>query len=62
MYIHLTKLCHDKIVSLAQLLWGDIALIDEQYLVYHQQTPENQTIRFEKNNANHLSLLINLFF
>ncbi|UJR37921.1 hypothetical protein I4U23_030607 [Adineta vaga] len=45
MYIHVTKLCQDKILSFGQLLWSDIALIDEQYLVYHQQKPENQTIR-----------------
>jgi hypothetical protein len=45
MYIHVAKLCQEKIFSIAQLLWGDIALIDEQYLVCHQQKPENQTIR-----------------
>jgi hypothetical protein len=39
------KLCQEKIFSIAQLFWGDIALIDEQYLVCHQQKPENQTIR-----------------
>jgi len=49
-YVLITKLCQDKNISISQLLWGDIALIDEQYLVYHQQKPENQTIRFNKNS------------
>jgi hypothetical protein len=41
-YVHITKLTQ---LSLTQLLWGDIALIDEQYLVCHQHKIENQTIR-----------------
>ncbi|CAF2431495.1 unnamed protein product [Rotaria sp. Silwood2] len=45
MYAHITKLCHDKVFSISQLLWSDIELIDEQYLVRRQQKPENQTIR-----------------
>jgi hypothetical protein len=49
MYIHITKLYQEKIFSIVQLLWGDIALVDEQYLVCHQQKPENQTIRFKIN-------------
>lgn len=42
MYVHVTKLCQ---LSAAQLLWGDISLIDEQYLICHQQKLENQTVR-----------------
>lgn len=45
-YVHITKLCQDKNFSISQLLWSDIALTDEQYLVYQQQKPDNQTIRF----------------
>jgi hypothetical protein len=41
-YIHLTKLSQ---LSITQLLWGDISLIDEQYLVCHHHKIENQTIR-----------------
>ncbi|CAF3714871.1 unnamed protein product [Adineta steineri] len=44
-YVHLTKLCHDKIASIVQLFWSDIELIDDQYLVYQHQKTENQTIR-----------------
>jgi hypothetical protein len=44
-YVLVTKLCQEKNFSISQLVWSDIALIDEQYLVYHQQKPENQTIR-----------------
>ena len=44
-YVHVTKLCQEKSFAFSQLLWGDIALVDEQYLVYQQQKPENQTIR-----------------
>lgn len=46
-YVHVSKLCQEKSFAFGQLLWGDIALIDEQYLIYHQQKAENQTIRFE---------------
>jgi hypothetical protein len=46
-YVLITKLCQEKNLSISQLLWSDIALIDEQYLVYHQQKLENQTIRFK---------------
>ncbi|CAF0800098.1 unnamed protein product [Rotaria sordida] len=44
-YVHITKLCQDKILSISQLLWGDIELVDEQYLMRRQQKQENQTIR-----------------
>ncbi len=43
-YVHITKLCQ---LSTAQLLWGDISLIDEQYLICHQHKIENQTFRCE---------------
>jgi len=43
-YVHITKLCQ---LSIAQLLWGDISLIDEQYLICHQHKIENQTFRCE---------------
>ena len=45
MFVHLTKLCQDKILSISQLLWSDIVLVDEQYLVCHRRKTENQTIR-----------------
>ncbi|CAF1060666.1 unnamed protein product [Adineta ricciae] len=45
MYVHITKLYQDKILPLGQLLWGDITLVDEQYLVCQQQRPESQTTR-----------------
>jgi len=41
-YVHIIKLCQ---LSITQLLWGDISLIDEQYLVCNQHRIENQTIR-----------------
>ncbi|CAF3983214.1 unnamed protein product [Rotaria sp. Silwood2] len=41
-YVHITKLCQ---VSMGQLLWGDVSLIDEQYLICHQHKLENQTVR-----------------
>jgi hypothetical protein len=41
-YVHIIKLCH---LSITQLLWRDISLIDEQYLVCNQHKIENQTIR-----------------
>ncbi|CAF1352590.1 unnamed protein product [Rotaria sordida] len=41
-YVHITKLCQ---ISIGQLLWGDISLIDEQYLICHQHKIENQTVR-----------------
>ena len=44
-YVHISKLCQDKSPSVTQLLWGDIVLIDEQYLVCHQQKSDTQTIR-----------------
>ncbi|CAF3319939.1 unnamed protein product [Rotaria socialis] len=45
MYVHITKLCQDKVLAIPQLLWSDIELIDEQYLICRQQKTENQTIR-----------------
>ncbi|CAF1298236.1 unnamed protein product [Rotaria magnacalcarata] len=42
MYVHITKLCQ---LSIAQLVWGDISLVDEQYLICHQHKIENQTVR-----------------
>ncbi|CAM4787354.1 unnamed protein product [Rotaria magnacalcarata] len=45
MYVHITKLCQDKVLAIPQLLWSDIELIDEQYLIRRQQKTENQTIR-----------------
>jgi hypothetical protein len=45
MYVHITKL---RQLSITQLLWGDIALIDELYLICNSNKMENQTIRFKK--------------
>ena len=42
MYCHIAKLCE---LSIPQLQWGDISLVDEQYLICHQQKVENQTFR-----------------
>ena len=42
MYVHILKLSQ---VSIAQLLWGEISLIEDQYLVCNQHRIENQTIR-----------------
>lgn len=44
-YVHISKLCQDKTPSVTQLLWGDIVLTDEQYLVCYQQKSDTQTIR-----------------
>ena len=33
LYVISVNLCQDKLLSLSQLLWGDIVLIDEQYLI-----------------------------
>jgi hypothetical protein len=45
MYVHIIKLCQ---LSISQLLWGEISLIEQQYLVCNQQKIENQTIRYGK--------------
>jgi hypothetical protein len=42
MYVHILKLSQ---LSISQLLWGDISLIEDQYLVCNQHKIENQTIR-----------------
>ncbi|UJR08319.1 hypothetical protein I4U23_012590 [Adineta vaga] len=42
MYVHITKLCQ---LSITQLLWSDISLIDEQYLICQQDKIENPTFR-----------------
>lgn len=42
MYVHILKLSQ---LTIAQLLWGDISLIEDQYLVCNQHRIENQTIR-----------------
>ncbi len=60
-YVHITKLCQEKNFSISQLLWGDVALIDEQYLVCHQQKPEKQTIRFKKKNTKIIRIYLILF-
>jgi hypothetical protein len=62
MYIHITKLCQDKVLSITQLLWNDILLIDEQYLVCHHQKSDNQTIRLNRNTANYFRLLKVIFW
>ncbi|CAF1207059.1 unnamed protein product [Adineta steineri] len=41
-YLHIIKLCK---LSVTQLLWGDISLIDEQYLICNQQKIENQSFK-----------------
>ena len=41
-YVHITKLCQ---LTLSQLLWSEISLVDEQYLVCNQNKIEHQTIR-----------------
>ena len=41
-YVHVLKLSQ---LSISQLLWGDISLIEDQYLVCNQHRIENQTIR-----------------
>lgn len=43
MYVHILKLSQ---ISIAQLLWGEISLIEDQYLVCNQHRIENQTIRY----------------
>ena len=47
-YVHITKLCQ---LGITQLLWGDISLIDEQYLICHQHKIENQTFRYENRRS-----------
>ncbi|CAF0962189.1 unnamed protein product [Adineta ricciae] len=42
MYVHITKLCQ---LSVTQLLWGDILLVEEQYLIYQQDKIENPSFR-----------------
>ena len=44
-YVHISKLYQDKVLSITQLLWGDIALINEQYLVCQQNQSDSQATR-----------------
>ena len=62
MYVHITKLCQEKNFSFSQLLWGDVSLIDEQYLVCHQQKSETQTIRYRKNQTPMIRIPLSYFF
>lgn len=48
MYVHITKLCQDDTQSIPQLLWRDIELVDEQYLIRRRSKPESQTIRLNE--------------
>ena len=52
-YIHVSKLCPDKLLSVQQLLWGDIALIDERYLVCQHHKSDGQPTRFECGGSRH---------
>ena len=41
-YVHVSKFFREKNSIISQLLWSDISLMEDQYLVCHQQKGENQ--------------------